>query len=134
MTLLLRRVLLAAVVIALVVVVRLFPDQNQGLVDIDLLLTKIDGVRLWLALATTFSAGIVVAFFVASLLLIRSSLVGRRYRKAIADLEAEVHHLRNLPLATGDPTAGGEIETAFEIETKGELSANPITNPNAKGS
>ena len=127
----LRRVLLAAVVIVLVVVVRLFPDRNPVLVDIDLLLTKIEGVRLWLALAATFSTGIVAAFFVSSLLLIRSSLVGRRYRKAIADLEAEVHHLRNLPLATGDPTSGGEVATAFEIETKGELTANP---PSAKGS
>ena len=27
--------------------------------------------------------------------------------KAISDLEAEVHHLRNLPLASGDPLASG---------------------------
>jgi hypothetical protein len=53
----LRRVFFAAVVIVLIVVVRLFPDQNQALVDIDLLLTKIEGVRLWLALAATFVWG-----------------------------------------------------------------------------
>jgi uncharacterized membrane protein YciS (DUF1049 family) len=102
LTLILRRVFFAAVVIALIVVVRLFPDQNQGVVDVDLLLTRVQGVQLWFALATTFTAGAALALFFSSLLLVKAGLVGRRYRKAIADLEAEVHHLRNLPLATGD--------------------------------
>jgi hypothetical protein len=32
-------------------------------------------------------------------------MIERRYRKAIGGLEAEVHQLRNLPLATsGEPT------------------------------
>lgn len=102
MTLILRRVFLAAVVIALIVVVRLFPEQNQAVVDIDLLLTSVEGVHLWSALVATFAAGAALALFLSSLLLLKAGLVGRRYRKAIADLEAEVHHLRNLPLATGD--------------------------------
>ncbi len=107
--LMLRRVTLAAFVIVLLVVVRLFPDQNDTRVDIDLLLTSIEGVSLWFALVATFVGGALVTGLIASLLLIRAGLLGRRYRKAISDLEAEVHHLRNLPLATGD-TSDLEIE------------------------
>ncbi|MDP6980325.1 MAG: lipopolysaccharide assembly protein LapA domain-containing protein [Myxococcota bacterium] len=100
--LMLRRVVLAAIVIALIVVVRLFPDQNDSRVDIDLLLTTIEGASLWLVLVVTFVGGALLAGLLSSLLLIKAGLLRRRYRKAIADLEAEVHHLRNLPLATGD--------------------------------
>lgn|GEM_PF-1422095 len=105
MTLILRRVVLAVIVTGLIVVVRLFPDRNEGLVDIDLLLTNISGVKLWFALGSSFVLGALLTTLVASLFMARSALVGRRYRKAISDLEAEVHHLRNLPLATGDPFA-----------------------------
>ncbi len=103
MTLILRRTFFVAIVIVVVAVVRLFPDHNTSLVDIDLLLTSVEGVHLWLALAATFVAGGALAFGIAGFLLLKAGLVGRRYRKAIADLESEVHHLRNLPLATGDP-------------------------------
>lgn len=130
----LRRVFFAAVVIVLIVVVRLFPDQNQALVDIDLLLTKIEGVRLWLALAATFVLGGVLAGLFSCLLLIRSSLVGRRYRSAIADLEAEVHHLRNLPLAGTGTLIGGDDPTAYDDEAKRASTANVISNAKAKGS
>lgn len=100
--LIVRRVLLAAFVIALLVIVRLFPDQNDNRIDIDLLFTSIEGVSLWLALIATFLGGVLLTALFSGLLLIKSKLLGRRYRKAIADLEAEVHHLRNLPLAGGD--------------------------------
>ncbi len=100
--LILRRVVLAAIVIVLIVVVRLFPDQNDSRVDIDLLLLSIEGVSLWFALVATFVGGVLLAGLFSSLLLIKARLLRRRYRKAIADLEAEVHHLRNLPLATSD--------------------------------
>lgn len=102
MTLMLRRILIAAIIIMLLVVVRLFPDSNQTLVNIDLLAIQIEAIELWLVLMASFFGGATLTFLFASLLLIRAGLVGRRYRKAIADLEAEVHHLRNLPLASGD--------------------------------
>lgn len=108
----LRRILIAAVIITLLVVVRLFPDSNQTLVNIDLLATQIEAVELWLVLMASFFGGAMLTFLFASLLLIRSGLVGRRYRQAIADLEAEVHHLRNLPLASGDL---GELKDSPDI-------------------
>lgn len=115
--LIVRRVLLAAIVIALIVAVRVFPDQNDGRIDIDLLLTHIEGVSLWLALVATFAGGALVAFAVSSLLLIKARLVGRRYRKAIRDLETEVHHLRNLPLAVGD--LQDDLDGFSDAPTKG---------------
>ena len=44
---------------------------------------------------------------VAGYAMARARLLARRYRKRLAGLEAEVHQLRNLPLA-GDETARGE--------------------------
>lgn len=121
----LRRTFFAAIVIVLIVVVRIFPDQNQALVDIDLLLTRIEGVRLWLALAATFAAGGLLVALGSCLLLIRSNLVERRYRKAVADLEAEVHHLRNLPLAIGDPMIASEPPAAaLTTASEGDATAN----------
>ncbi len=120
--LMLRRIVLAAIVIALVVVVRLFPDQNDTRVDIDLLLTSIEGVSLWFALVATFVGGALLAGLLSSLLLIKAGLLGRRYRKAIADLEAEVHHLRNLPLASGDTS---DLEMDVELGAEPEVATAP---------
>ena len=132
MTLILRRVVLAVIVMGLIVVVRLFPDRNEGLVDIDLLLTSISGVKLWFALGSSFVLGALLTMLVASLFMVRSALVGRRYRKAISDLEAEVHHLRNLPLATGDPFASdassGGATTGKVVASKSSESPSSIEN------
>ena len=119
----LRRVLLAAFVILLVVVVRLFPDQNDTRVDIDLLITSIEGVSLWFALMASFVIGTLVVGLLAVLLSVRSGLIGRRYRKAIADLEAEVHHLRNLPLASGDSS---------DLEGEGDSASAASPSPRAQ--
>jgi len=119
----LRRVLLAAFVILLVVVVRLFPDQNDTRVDIDLLITSIEGVSLWFALMASFVIGTLVVGLLAVLLSVRSGLIGRRYRKAIADLEAEVHHLRDLPLASGDSS---------DLEGEGDSASAASPSPRAQ--
>jgi uncharacterized membrane protein YciS (DUF1049 family) len=110
----LRWTIAAAVLVALVIVVRLFPDHNRTAVDIDLLLASIPGVELWLALLTTFATGVGCALVVSFLFWVRSGMLGRRYRKTISELEAEVHHLRNLPLARGSL---GESDGDFESDT-----------------
>ncbi len=98
----LRRIIAAALVVTLIYVVRLFPDQNRVPVDIDLLVTSVTAVELWQVLLVSFAAGVGCAALVSCLLWLKSGFLGRRYRKAISELEAEVHHLRNLPLASGD--------------------------------
>ncbi len=98
----LRRVIAAVFLVALVVVVRLFPDHNRAPIDVDLLVGAVSGVELWLLLLGTFAAGIGSALLVSGFFWLRSSFLGRRDRKVISELEAEVHHLRNLPLAGSD--------------------------------
>ena len=109
--LLLRRIVAASLVVALLFVVRLFPDQNRGLVDIDLLIVSISGAELWLVLLVSFASGVGLSIAVSSLLWVKLGILARGYRKAISELEAEVHHLRNLPLASGDL---GEPDRDFE--------------------
>jgi hypothetical protein len=59
----------------------------------------------WVALLAAFGIGVAVTGTVAVLRAARQGLVARRYRKMIRDLEAEIHQLRNLPLATEAPAA-----------------------------
>ena len=113
----LRRTTVVALFVALIIAVRLFPDQNRAAVDIDLIVSQVSAVELWLALLATFAAGAGCALAVFSVFWLRSGLLGRRYRKAIAELEAEVHHLRNLPLAggnLGDPDSA--LDSAFDSD------------------
>jgi uncharacterized membrane protein YciS (DUF1049 family) len=117
----LRRILVAAIFVALIIAVRLFPDRNPAVIDIDLIVTQVGGVELWLALLTTFGAGVGCAMVVFGILRLRSGLLGRRYRKAIVGLEAEVHHLRNLPLAGGNL---GEPDTEFAV-VEGRANSRP---------
>jgi len=69
-------------------------------------------VALWAALVGAFAAGGAVVGGFAAVQIARLSMLARRYRKAAGRLEAQVHELRNLPLAhelpgEGEP-AGGE--------------------------
>ena len=110
----LRRISAGVLLVALIIVVRLFPDHNRTPVDVDLIVKTIPGVELWLVLLTTFAAGIACALLVSSFLWLRSGFIGRHYRKAISELEAEVHHLRNLPLAGGDLGEPDDSGTDFD--------------------
>lgn len=77
-----------------------FASLNSQVVSVNYLIGQSVDVSLWAVLLATFGCGAAVAALVASWGLMRSKLVSRRYRKAVAGLEAEIHQLRNLPLAT----------------------------------
>lgn len=98
----LRRISAGALLVALIIVVRLFPDHNRTSVDVDLIVKTIPSIELWLVLLITFAAGIGCALVASSFFWLKTGFLGRHYRKAISELEVEVHHLRNLPLAGGD--------------------------------
>ena len=72
---------------------------NSVLVDVDFLAGRVEEVALWKVLAFAFATGAMGVGLFGTFQLARSGLVARRYRKRLASLEAEIHQLRNLPLA-----------------------------------
>ena len=74
---------------------------NDDTVAVDFLFGKFEDVELWQALLCAFAAGFALAGSGWVWHSLRARMTLRRYRKAVGGLEAELHQLRNLPLATG---------------------------------
>ncbi len=76
-----------------------FAANNEMPVNVHYVAGEIVGVALWKVLIFAFGsgAGLVALYHVFTSA--RNGLTSRRYRKTIGGLEAEVHQLRNLPLA-----------------------------------
>jgi uncharacterized membrane protein YciS (DUF1049 family) len=73
--------------------------SNADAVAVDFLFGQVH-LELWQALLCAFAAGFALAGLGWLWAGLRSGMVERRYRKLVGGLEAEVHQLRNLPLAT----------------------------------
>jgi hypothetical protein len=71
-------------------------------VTVSYVLGEFTGVPLWAVLLVSFASGVALAGIVALYRLAKLGLITRRYRKTVHGLEAEVHQLRNLPLADED--------------------------------
>lgn len=85
-----------------------FAQGNAAPVDVDLVWHQYTGVALWRVAVAALALGALLVAFVAGVLGARGWLVKRRYRKAIKQLESEVHQLRSLPLSQdAEPIAGG---------------------------
>ncbi len=95
-----RRLVAAAIFVAALVLGWRFADANLEPVRVDYLVGAIDGIPLWTALVGAFAAGGVLVGLGALVPLARLGLTSRRWRKAAHGLEAELHQLRNLPLAS----------------------------------
>lgn len=93
-----RRLLGIAVFVALLVAGWRFAAENSQVVTIHYLFGHFEGVSVWLALLCAFLAGAVVLALLGTVGAAKLRLEAHRYRKAVRDLEAEVHQLRNLPL------------------------------------
>jgi uncharacterized integral membrane protein len=118
---LLRRSLWVIAIAALLYVGWRFPMENAEGVSISYLFGSFEAVPVWVALLAAFGAGAALATVAGSLRVAKLGLATRRYRKAVNDLESEVHQLRNLPLsADGGLPAGGagpiELESDLELE------------------
>ena len=109
-----RRVLGIAIFVALLVAGWRFAADNSQLVTVHYVVGQFEGVSVWLALLCAFLAGAVVAGLLGMVGAAKLRLEIRRYRKAVRDLEAEVHQLRNLPLTA---------EEADVSEPRGEAAA-----------
>jgi hypothetical protein len=88
-----------------------FVAENQQPVSVYYVAGRAAEVALWKAVLFSFGigAGLVALFGLWNSA--RSGLVARRYRKLVDQLEAEVHQLRNLPLAP-DPDVPASPATA----------------------
>ena len=100
-----RRVLGIAAFVGLLVVGWRFAADHTEPVRIHYLVGESGDVSLWVALLGAFAAGAVSVGGAAVYQLVRLGMLARRYRKAVAKLEVEVHELRNLPLAPEAPRA-----------------------------
>jgi uncharacterized integral membrane protein len=92
-----------------------FAAENQEPVRLHYLAGELDEHPLWLVTLAVFAAGAALGGLVAVFVSAKSGLTSRRYRKAIGGLEAEVHQLRNLPLAP-EPEARGAPARAPSVE------------------
>ena len=97
-----RRLLGVAIFVAILLLGWNFAAEHSGAVTIQLPFTQGFEVTLWTALLAAFGLGAGSTGVVAMLRATRQGLVARRYRKMIRDLEAEIHQLRNLPLAADE--------------------------------
>jgi uncharacterized membrane protein YciS (DUF1049 family) len=111
-----RWVLVAAIFVVLLVAGWRFASDNSQVVTIHYVLGQFDGVSVWLALLCAFAAGAVVVGSLGMIGWLKLRLEARRYRKAVRGLEAEVHQLRNLPLA---PEAADVSEPRDEVALLG---------------
>ena len=114
-----RRLLGIAVFVALLVAGWRFAAGNAGTVTIHYVFGEFAGVSVWAALFAAFLVGAVSAGMLAAYQIARLGMVTRRYRKAVRGLEAEVHQLRNLPLAAEE--ADLEHESSEPAPLRGAL-------------
>lgn len=101
----LLRISYVALVAALLVAAYQFTGRNTEPVHLEIFGWSTREWPLWTVVLCAFAAGFVLASLLLGTRLFRSSLVARRYRKAVGSLEAEVHQLRNVPLAEGGAPA-----------------------------
>jgi uncharacterized membrane protein YciS (DUF1049 family) len=97
----LKRIGLAIVIIAIVIVMATFTANNTGMIDIDLAFAEIT-TSIPLAFTVTFALGwffglLSLAFYVLKLVNERRTL-----RRSLRMSESEVSSLRNLPLSDAD--------------------------------
>jgi uncharacterized membrane protein YciS (DUF1049 family) len=105
----LRRLVGIALFVGLVVATVMLRDANSQPIEINYMFGALGDVPLWGVVAASFGLGAVAMGLVLSARLARGSLSQRRYRRVVAGLEAEVHQLRNLPVAEPGPSAPAQI-------------------------
>lgn len=108
----LRRIILLALIVGLVLASHFFVQNHEQTVALDLAAVRYEAVPLWLVLLSAFGLGLAAAMAIAVLRGARLRLVARRYRKQAESLEAEVHELRTLPLAPEAPGAAPAADAA----------------------
>jgi uncharacterized integral membrane protein len=101
-----RRALVLALLVGVMVAGWRFAAENQEPVKLHYVAGELSEFALWKVVLASFACGAAVVGLFATFYSAKTGLITRRYRKAIGGLEAEIHQLRNLPLAPDSETRG----------------------------
>lgn len=121
----LRRIVGLAVLAGIVWFVWRFATTNAEPVVVTLPgLGALSEAPLWLTLVAAAGGGLGVGLLAALYQVAKLGLLARRYRKVAKGLEAEIHQLRNLPLARDEErpprgSAGGAPDAGRPAERAG---------------
>jgi uncharacterized integral membrane protein len=106
---LVRRIVMAAVFVAVLVGGWRFAGSNSAPVTVNYLAGEFSDVALWTVVLVSFCLGAGSVAFFALVERARAALLTRRYRKTVAGLETEVHELRNLALEPEPAAAPSDL-------------------------
>jgi putative membrane protein len=95
---LLRKILLVAVLVLLVLIAAVFAYNNPDPVSLDIGLARFDDISLTLVMACAFAVGWLFGLASAGYALMRMAAEKRRIRRELRNVETEVASLRSLPL------------------------------------
>ncbi len=127
----LRKLIWFASVLALVGGAVFFAVGNQAQVPVYYLFGRSEAQPLWMVAGAAFALGGLAAWLVVLWVVSRAKLAERRHRKHAERLEAELHELRNLPLAR-DTTSSLADEPARRV-APGPPAPSAISPPPSAG-
>jgi len=102
-----------------------FRTSNETQVPVDFLVGALPPTPVWKILCASCLLGAVVATLACVFQLARLSLTARRYRRALGQLEAELHELRTLPLQQPGPGPDVSAERGRQTHPGARLEAAP---------
>jgi lipopolysaccharide assembly LapA-like protein len=102
-----------------------FRTSNETQVPVDFLVGVLPPAPVWKILGASFLLGAGVATLACVFQLARLGLTARRYRKALGQLEAEIHELRTLPLHPPGPGSEVSAERGRQTHPGARLEAAP---------
>jgi len=121
-----RRIFFVVLVGALFFAVLEFSTENAEPVVIHYLAGESAELALWQALALAACAGALLVAIPLGYLWTRSGLLAWQYRRTMSRQEAEIHQLRNLPLAPAGGTGPDEISEAVAQPVSGGTAGSGV--------
>jgi hypothetical protein len=94
-------------------------QANSALVSVSYVIGEFPEAPQWLVLAICFGSGASLLALAWIYQGIKASLTRRSYRRKVAELESELHQLRNLPLRSEAETAGARKGASDELPQPG---------------
>ncbi len=96
--------------------------RNSATLKVDFLVGTFADVPVWLTVLGAFGAGVAVMALVVGYQWMKLGMLTRRYRKTVSRLDAEIHQLRNLPLAIDEPvTEAHDAEERIAVSSQGAV-------------